>query len=60
LAGKNFLEGKEFSRRGRWKREWRQNLQGVEAIAKVGHFVIKNDVKDLNLIKIRDSSQRSE
>jgi hypothetical protein len=31
-----------------------------EAIAKVTHFVILNEVKDLKLLKIRDSSLRSE
>jgi hypothetical protein len=31
-----------------------------EALAKVVHFVIANDVKDLNLMTIRDSSLRSE
>jgi hypothetical protein len=31
-----------------------------EILAKVNYFVIKNDVKDLNLLKIRDSSRCSE
>jgi hypothetical protein len=31
-----------------------------EALAKMVHFVILNVVKDLNLMKIRDSSLRSE
>jgi hypothetical protein len=31
-----------------------------EALAKVAHFVILNKVKDLKLLKIRDSSLRSE
>jgi hypothetical protein len=31
-----------------------------EPVAKVAHFVILNEVKDLNLLKIQDSSLRSE
>jgi hypothetical protein len=32
----------------------------LEALAKLVQFVILNDAKDLNLMKIRDSSLRSE
>jgi hypothetical protein len=31
-----------------------------EVVAQVLHFVILNEVKDLNLLKMRDSSLRSE
>jgi hypothetical protein len=32
----------------------------IEALAKLVYFVILNEVKDLKLLKIRDSSRRSE
>jgi hypothetical protein len=32
----------------------------IEALAKLVYFVILNEVRDLNLLKIRDSSLRSE
>jgi hypothetical protein len=42
------------------KRIWNFYREDSEALAKVVHFVILNEVKDLNLMKIRDSSLRSE
>jgi hypothetical protein len=35
-------------------------IVAIEALAKVAHFVILNEVKDLKLLKIRDSALRSE
>jgi hypothetical protein len=37
-----------------------KNGGAIESLAKVVHFVILNAVKDLNLLKILDSSGRSE
>jgi hypothetical protein len=37
-----------------------EKCEVYEPVAKVAHFVILNEVKDLNLLKIQDSSLRSE